>query len=144
MNHKRKKLFIDKQVQGALVRQLVLRWIIAGFLIFLFLLVIQIVGSGANLNVDQHMGEMWAKYGGLLLAVVLVFPLFIYDSIKLGHRLAGPIFSFRRALSTLAQGKPIRPIQFRDDDFWSELTDDLNKIAERMGLTQESQQPSNN
>ena len=67
----------------------------------------------------------------LVMAVVMlvISPVFIFDSMKLSNRFVGPMISFRGALKQLANGEDPDPINFRQNDFWKELTNDLNRIS---------------
>jgi nitrogen fixation/metabolism regulation signal transduction histidine kinase len=56
------------------------------------------------------------------------------DSIKLSHRFAGPIYSLRRAIRDIADGKPARKLKFRRHDFWHDLADDYNAMLKRLEL----------
>lgn len=133
-NKNRKKLFVDKRVQGVLIRQLVYHWLLAGLVMFLYLLIMQVFSSPDRLSLMGHLDAMWSKYSVLLIAIVAVFPVFIYDSIKLSNRFAGPMVSFRNRLNKLARGEEVTALNFRKKDFWHDLSGDLNAIARRMNL----------
>ena len=133
-DRKRTKLFVDKKVQGILIRQLVMHWITAGLVMLLFLFIMQILSTPKRMSLGEHFGELWAKYGIVLLAVLAVMPVFVYDSIKLSHRFAGPMVSLRNAMSQLAKGKPIDSVIFRKKDFWHEICVDVNSVAKQLNL----------
>ena len=61
--------------------------------------------------------------------MLVISPVFIYDSVKLSNRFVGPMISFRAALNKLANGEDPGEIRFRQNDFWKELTNDFNKIS---------------
>lgn len=127
--YSRKRLFVDTKVQGSLVRQLVMHWGLACFLIFLYLFTLQTFAHGFALSFQENLAMLWRQYGILFLVVLVISPVFIYDSIKLSNRFVGPMIKFRRALSKLAEGEDTGDITFRQNDFWKELTNDFNKIA---------------
>ncbi len=130
----RRKLFVDKRVQGILIRQILIHWALAISVMFLYLLIMQVFSSPTRLSLGGHLSMMWSKYGILLIALVTVFPVFVYDSIKLSNRFAGPMVSFRNALDNLAKGQPMNGIRFRNNDFWHEISGNLNAVARRMNL----------
>jgi hypothetical protein len=68
----------------------------------------------------------------LLIIMVCLFPAFAYDSIKLSHRFAGPIYSVRTALRKLADGEDMPELSFRKGDFWTDMSGDINRIAARL------------
>lgn len=128
-SYTRKRLFVDPRVQGSLVRQLITHWGLACFLVFLYLFTLQAFSNGFSMTFQENLMELWNKYGVLGLILAVISPVFIYDSIKLSNRFVGPMVSFRSALSKLAVGESPNPIRFRQNDFWKELSHDLNKVA---------------
>jgi hypothetical protein len=126
---KRKRLFVDSKVQGSLVRQLITHWVLACFLIFLYLLTLQAFSNGFALGFMENLSVMGQKYGLLAAVMLVISPVFIYDSIKLSNRFVGPMISFRSSLKDLATGKNVEELTFRRGDFWREMTNDLNKVS---------------
>lgn len=138
----RKKLFVDKRVQGVLIRQLIVHWVVAALVMFLYLLILQIFSTPEKLSFSGYLSIMWEKYSILLIALASVFPVFVYDSIKLSNRFAGPMVSFRNNLEKLAKGEDVRVLNFRKNDFWHGLSGDLNAVARRMELLNDSSKES--
>ena len=56
-----------------------------------------------------------------------------YDLLKLTNRFAGPVYRVRVTLEHLVRGETIRPVKFRDGDFWCDLAPKLNVLAARLG-----------
>lgn len=128
----RKRLFVDTKVQGSLIRQLIIHWSLACFLIFLYLFTLQAFANGFSLGFQENVATLWNQYGLLALVMLVISPVFVYDSIKLSNRFVGPMISFRGALKKLANGETPDDITFRQNDFWKELTGDLNKISSEL------------
>ena len=131
-NHKRKRLFVDTKVQGSLIRQLIIHWSCACLLIFLYMLTMQAFSNGFALSFTENFSALWQRYGLLALVMLVISPVFIYDSMKLSNRFVGPMVSFRSALKQLAKGEDPDPISFRQNDFWKELSNDLNQISSEL------------
>lgn len=129
---KRKRLFVDTKVQGSLVRQLIIHWCLACFLIFFYLFALQAFSNGFALGFKENLQALGNQYGLLGLVLAVVSPVFIYDSVKLSNRFVGPMVSFRAALKKLAKGEDLPPVHFRENDFWREMAVDLNEISSRM------------
>ena len=85
----------------------------------------------------EHVRNLWWTHGPFLLVLVFLLPVFIIDSIKLSNRFAGPVYSLRRALREIVQGKPPRRLKFRKHDFWHDLADDYNALLVRLDLLDE-------
>ena len=134
---KRSKLFVDYPVQGSLVRQILVHWVVACGVIFVYLLCMQIFKGGIQKSLGEHLAAMWDQYGILLVVLATVFPVFIFDSIRLSHRFSGPMVPFGKALERLSNGEPIEPVNFRDTDFWKHLSRDLNSVARKLNLIAE-------
>ena len=130
---KRTRLLVDTEVQGAIVRQIATHWLLACFLMFLYLFVMQVFANGFTLTFGENIQQLFRSYGLLAVVLGVISPVFIYDTVKLSHRFTGPMVSFRTALKKLAQGEDPGPVKFRKDDFWHDLSNDLN------GLTKELQ-----
>lgn len=137
--HKRKRLFVDAKVQGSLIRQLVLHWAMACLLIFLYMFTMQAFSNGFALSLTENLSALWTQYGLLALVMLVISPVFIYDSMKLSNRFVGPMISFRAALKQLAKGDDPQTVTFRHNDFWKELSEDLNKISAELKVLRAGQ-----
>ncbi|GAB5405500.1 MAG: hypothetical protein Aurels2KO_37310 [Aureliella sp.] len=128
----RGKLFIDPVVQGALVKRLVIHW-----LLFLTVTCVCIFAMEAMLgepaaSFAERLNSVWNKYGIMVLIMFAILPTFIYDTIKLSHRFAGPIYRLRSTFKLLAGGTKISQIKFREHDFWTEMAADFNTVLKRL------------
>lgn len=127
----RKKKFVDPQVQGALIRRLILHWIsfvaVASVLAFF----LQILSDPFR-PFSQHLQQMWWTHGPFILVMLFMLPVFVVDTIKLSHRFAGPIYRLRHTIRTIATHGEAPPLKFRDFDFWQGLALDFNKMIERL------------
>jgi hypothetical protein len=65
-----------------------------------------------------------------------LFPIVIFSAIRFSNRFAGPMVRIRGALKQIAQGETPPRLVLRDDDFWSDIVNDINEIADQ--LRQES------
>jgi signal transduction histidine kinase len=72
------------------------------------------------------------RHGPTLLAVLVLSPIMLRDMCKLSNRFAGPIVRLRRGLNDLAAGKRVATMKFRDRDFWQDLANEFNQVAERL------------
>ena len=134
----RKKKFVDAEVQGALTKRLTLHWAL-----YISLSAVLIVGLKWLNNpfspLSDHLAEAWITYGSVLVVLLSLAPMFIFDTIKLSNRFAGPVLRIRNAARQLAAGKTPEKIKLRDDDFWKNLAEEFNSVIDRV----ESQANSN-
>jgi len=66
----------------------------------------------------------------MTLSLMLLLPMFIYNSFQLSHRFVGPVTQLRQVLRDLAEGKPVSPLTFRKGDYWQEMAEELNRAVE--------------
>jgi nitrate/nitrite-specific signal transduction histidine kinase len=85
--------------------------------------------SGFEVGFYDNITAVRKEHGMLFLIMLVISPVFIYDSVKLSNRFVGPMISFRAALNKLSNGEDPGEIRFRQNDFWKELTNDFNKIS---------------
>lgn len=128
---KRTQFFVDSEVQGAIVRRVIVYWTCC--LLFLVVpLCIATVVQNPELFFFEQFGRLWSQYWLILVSLVAMLPFFIYDTVRLSNRFAGPLLRFRRELRRLADGEQVAPLQFREDDFWRPLADEFNRLAARL------------
>jgi hypothetical protein len=127
----RGRLYIDKDVQRALVLQLVRHWAVFVVVLTGILLAMDSL-SEPQRSFGQHFLSLWQRHAGLLIVVAALFPVFLYDSVKLSNRFAGPIMRLRRALQDAAAGDLSRPLVFRKNDFWQDIAENYNALLMRL------------
>ncbi len=134
----RKRNFVDQQVQGALVRKLVIYWLACLYAIFCvlagvpFLIGVLVFGS---YDILQILGETWIKFWPVACAGMLILPFVMFDMVRNTNKFAGPIFRIRREIETLLAGHDIAPVKLRKGDYWHELADDFNDLADELMKT---------
>lgn len=127
----RKKTFVDPQVQGALVRRLIMHWIGFFALASLVAFVLQVLSNPFQ-PISAHLEQIWWTQGPFLIAALFLLPVFIFDTIKLSNRFAGPICRLRSTIRSIADGNIPKRVKFRDLDFWQGLADDFNLMVDRL------------
>ncbi len=131
MSKKRGKFYVDSLVQGALARRIVAHWCIFFVLSLISLGAMELFLGDPALSFIGHLAVLWSKYAFFVILMVSILPTFIYDSMKLSNRFAGPILRLRESIGALAKGEEVKELKFRDNDFWRELSDDFNVVANR-------------
>ena len=138
--HARKRIFVDAKVRGALVLRVAFYWVVCLITITLMLLCWRILTGPARMFYT-HFEYMWFHYGPALIASFLLVPLVMIDIIRMSNRLVGPILRLRRSMRALAEGQDVRPIHFRDGDFWKEFADEFNAVVERVQRVSSASEP---
>ena len=139
---KRGRKYIDKPIQGTLLRRLIAHWVI-------FVIAFCAVSATLQILLDplQPIGEKLAEcrnnFATFVVVSLVLVPIFVYDSIKLSHRFVGPMVRFRSAVRELADGENPRPVTLRAGDFWQEFATDFNRMMTRFSV-ESSDDPSPN
>ncbi len=129
----RRKVYIDAGVQGALARRIILHWVVFLGAASLVAFVMQVLSNPFRPLAD-HVRDMWWNQGPFFVVMLFLLPVFVVDTVKISHRFAGPIFSLRRTMREITQGKPVRKLKFRTNDFWHDLSEDFNAMLVHLGL----------
>ena len=140
-SYKRRQKFVDRQVQGSIVLRTAIYWVLCMFILGLMLFVWQVLSSPAEPFLI-HITAMWQQYGPVAIASVLILPILIIDIVGLSNRFAGPMYRLRRSLRQLADGEPVAPVKFRNNDFWADTADDFNCLLARIQPPLPDESPS--
>ena len=127
----RKVSYVDNNVQGALARRLILHWaifiVVACALTFVFQWLQDPFKGFAGL-----MQDVWRVQGPFLLVAIMLIPVFVYDSITMSGRFAGPVHRLRQTICEIADDGKVREVGFREGDFWNEVAVDFNRMVKRI------------
>jgi hypothetical protein len=132
--HQRRKIFIDRPIQLAVLLRTALYWAMCTMAQVLMVLFFGMVASSQQDFPSLHPQVTWHLQVTLLASIALL-PILLWDVLKLSHRWVGPIFRLRTALRTLSRGETISPVKFRGRDFWQDLASDLNAVAAQLEKT---------
>ncbi|MCA9134031.1 MAG: hypothetical protein KDA45_12780 [Planctomycetales bacterium] len=132
MSNQRGKVYVDRAVQGALAKRIVAHWGVFFGLSLLSLFTVEYFLGDATLTVGEHLTQLWSKYAFLVILMLAILPTFVYDTLKLSNRFAGPLVRLRASIHGLAHGDEVVELKFRENDFWRELSEDFNLVAHRV------------
>jgi len=125
MREKRKKIWIDR-FQTYLSVRIALYFILYQFAVW------SLFALERNLMVamEETVGPVGVALCCfvLFLSVLVLGILFIFDAVKLTHRIVGPLYRFRKTIQALAAGEEVDPVSLRKDDFLQEMKEDFNEM----------------
>jgi hypothetical protein len=132
---KRKRLLVDRQLQGALLFRIVIYWCFAVLTVCLVTLSLRLLTFSGP--VDSFfdvfaLGEFFTQHGIVILASLVLVPIIAYDILAVSNRFAGPLSRMRRSLQALGAGEPVEPLRFREWDFLQDLAEEFNTVADRV------------
>src|SRR5688500_16507347 len=116
--YKRRRLFVDRRVQGALVLRSLAYWICCLVTLMVMMLCWRMVTMPV-VEPEMQIGSLWGEFAPVAVASLFMLPVIVLDTVRLSNRFAGPMLRFRRTLRELADGETIDPLKFRDADYWS-------------------------
>jgi len=133
--NRRKRLYIDSKVQGAVLWRLTLHWVAfltAAVLAITVMHYFSTVPIRPGMSFGEHLTAAVSKHALLFLIVLALIPLFLRDTLRLTHRFVGPVLRIRRSLEELAKGGMVEPVKLRKGDYWEELAEMVNQVADRI------------
>lgn len=133
----RRSLFIDRPVQVTLLLRAMLYWAVCLMAQLLMVFFFAIVTSSQD-DFSANGPQLWWHLQLSIIAAAVLLPVLLLDLLKLSHRWVGPISRLRTTLHALSRGERVRPVRFRDGDFWQELAGDLNVVAAELDRQEDS------
>jgi hypothetical protein len=86
------------------------------------------IGQGSMKGLGTAYAEYFHKQLPLLITFAVTTPLFLYDLLKLSHRVAGPLYRCRRVMLEMAAGKSVPEFKPRKHDLMRDLFAAFNKL----------------
>lgn len=125
---KRRQLFVDPKVQGALLGRLLGYWAI-----YVFAIAVLTLGWEVLTNPPApflvHARNVWYDCMPIFAASCVLLPFLATDIVRLSNRFCGPLVRVRDGLRGLARGEEVAHVQFRKHDFWKDLGDEFNAVV---------------
>ena len=145
----RKKLFVNRDIQGKILGRLVKYLIFYHLTIWHVLFaveffrhrVVSVVGDVPPLGLGDLYANFALKNWGMLVISVALFPVIFRDMLHVTHQVAGPLVRFHNALRQLAAGETVEKIKLREGDLLTEFQDAFNAFLD--SDRQRHGQPSN-
>ena len=138
----RKTFLVDRDVQGSLLKKAAGYWLLSLAVVGALNLIGWIFFAPGVDVLVQMREQLPSLFGTLLVALassLIVLPVLLYDLAKHTNRFAGPIFRLQRSMKEIAAGNPVRPLAFRDGDYWQDLAENFNQIVTRLEAAEKQQ-----
>ena len=123
--------FIDPQVQKAIAWKVVTYWAAALLFMILPLALYRSIVSPEK-NFVMQVIEVITSHWPVIVTMSLLLPFAIFDVIRFSNRFVGPVFRLRKELEGFEESGKINHLEFRENDYWSELSDGINSLAGRI------------
>lgn len=122
---RRKILYVDSDVQGAIITRVLIYW--AACLLFLTLPIILVMTVAApTVPWIQHLPTVVLRFWPMYSIMVVLLPFLIRDALTLSHRFCGPVARLLKSLNDYNETGVYDEMIFRDQDFWKPLATAIN------------------
>ncbi len=133
MKNRRGKQFVDRAVQGALARRILLHWLLFLIALCMVLPLWRIMTGAEPLGpFGEIMARGFVHCAPALVILLAMLPVFVWDTVKFSQRFAGPMYRFHKIVQDINAGKESHPIKLRKGDFWTQFAAEFNIMMERM------------
>ena len=130
MKHrKRKQLFVDKEVQTAIMKRVMCYWLACIAFFSLMIWCYECLARPDQMFYE-HVGPMFRRLLPVYVTMLALLPFLLYDSIRFSNRFCGPLQRVMNELDDYAKTGQVSRITFRDNDFWQTLADRISTVIE--------------
>ena len=137
-NTKRRKALVDPEVQGGILRKIAIHWVLFFICNAMALMIWIRLFEQPDADWGQTLGDTFHRFLPFFIITMALIPAFVWDTLKLTNRFAGPILRLRSALSDASAGRAVAPLHFRTNDFWQEIAQNFNTVMERCSLSSDA------
>lgn len=131
---KRKKLFVNSQIQGSLLVRLCVFWVLYHAYLWHILFLLQVFRQPSTTTVAQAYRDFLRSESLLLIMAAAIFPMVFWSMLRFSHQVAGPLVQVRNRLREMAAGRPATEVKFRKGDLMTEIEQAFNAyVAYRRG-----------
>ena len=128
-NVKRSRALVDPEVQGGVLRKIAIHWVVFFVCNTLALMIWIRLFEQPDASWNQTFGDTLRRFLPFFVITTALIPAFVWDTLKLTNRFAGPILRLRSALSDAARGLRVEPLHFRTNDYWQEIARNFNTVV---------------
>ena len=126
----RRKTYVDKSVQGALLRRIFFHWLAFFFVAGLSIVMLQTLLGDPSKSISERLQFEMGEFALIGIIMLALLPAFMLDTIRFSNRFVGPIIRLRRHIRELGEQGDTTHCSFRDNDFWSEMAVEYNKVID--------------
>lgn len=148
-NNFRKSKYVNSFLQGNLMLRMVMYWAIYNFALLsamvgenLMRVIPDMLSGTRSYSFQQFVSEFADRQSPMLLAMSVLCPILIWDMLRYSHRIAGPLYRFRKALTDHIAGEPLQKIKLRDGDMLLDFQDTWNEFVQYKQMQEEHRKVS--
>ncbi|TXT21935.1 MAG: hypothetical protein FD138_3902 [Planctomycetota bacterium] len=145
--HPRKRLFVNRDIQGRLLARTGLYWVLYHAVLWMAMFFIRyaehrgaIMAGAEPRSFGDLYGEFVHENSSLWVCAFAILPIVLWDLLKFSHRVAGPLVRFQRVLESLTAGQTVNEVRLRRGDLLFDLEIAFNQyLASLRNLQSDSE-----
>jgi hypothetical protein len=130
---KRAKIYLGWKVHGRLVAQIAVFWIAYHVIVGGSLFAVEYLrrlpaslGSTPQAPAPPFLESFIDNYAWLVVFPIVVLPILLFDTIRLTHRIVGPLKRLEGVFQRMARGEAVTAVHFRARDLMGGVEEALN------------------
>lgn len=131
----RKTLYVSRSIQGVVMGRFALYWIGYHFTLWHAMLLYGYIRgnlltafTGGGMSFWEYYMAFFQANNTILIAAAAICPIMLWDTLRVTHRIAGPIVRFKDVLKRLSRGEHVEKVQLREKDLMDDLRDAFNEF----------------
>ncbi len=130
----RKKLFVNREIQGRLLARTALYWVLYHAVLWMAMFFYRYaehrgaVMAGAEPRPFSDLyGQFLREHQSMWFCAFAILPIVLWDLLKFSHRVVGPLVRFQHSLESLTAGESIHEVRLRNGDLLFDLQTTFNQ-----------------
>ena len=132
----RSRLFVSRSIQGIVMGRFALYWIGYHFALWHGMLLygyvrgnmFQTFLTGSRMSFWEYYVKFFQANSTILICAAAICPIMLWDTLRVTHRIAGPVERFKSVLKKLARGEEVKEVQLREKDLLEDLRVAFNEF----------------
>lgn len=132
--HPRKRLFVNREIQGRLLARTALYWVLYHAVLWMAMFFYRyaehrgaVLAGAEPRSFSDLYGQFVHEHHSMWFCSFVILPIVLWDLLKFSHRVVGPLVRFQRTLESLAAGKRVDEVRLRQGDLMFDLQNSFNQ-----------------
>lgn len=147
--HPRKRLFVNRDIQGRLLARTALYWVLYHAVLWMAMFFYRyaehrgavMAGAEPRSFADLY-GQFVHEHHSMWFCAFVILPIVLWDLLKFSHRVVGPLVRFQRTLESLTAGETVKDVKLRRGDLLFDLQNSFNQYLTSLRNLQASGEPA--
>ena len=130
----RKRLFVNREIQGRLLGRTALYWVLYHAVLWMAMFFYRyaehrgaVMAGAEPRSFGDLYGQFVHEHHSMWFCAFVILPIVLWDLLKFSHRVVGPLVRFQRTLESLTAGEAIQEVRLRNGDLLFDLQHTFNQ-----------------